>query len=217
MMRAVIRPYTWTLLAATLAILVWSFINPHDRFTWLLEVLPFLIALPILAVTARSFPFTPLAYTLIAIHATILMVGGHYTYAEVPFGYWMKDAFGFGRNHYDRIGHIAQGFIPAIVAREVMIRRGVVQRQGWLPFLVVCFCLAFSALYEEIEWWTAEVTGSASDAFLGTQGDPWDTQWDMFFALTGSIVALATLSRLHDRQLARIGNPAGNGGVGGNG
>jgi putative membrane protein len=200
----VIRPYLWGLLAATLAILVWSFVNPHDQFTWFLEVVPFLIALPILAATARRFPLTPLVYVLIAIHATILMVGGHYTYAEVPLGYWMKDAFGFARNHYDRIGHFAQGFVPAMVARELLIRHAVVRRSAWLPFLVVCFCLAFSAFYEEIEWWTAEASGSAADAFLGTQGDPWDTQWDMFFALIGSISALATLSQLHDRQLARV-------------
>jgi putative membrane protein len=201
----VIRPYSWLLLAVTLAVLVWSFIDPEDRFTWLLEVLPFLIALPILAATAPRFPLTPLVYTLIAIHATILMVGGHFTYAQVPLGYWMKEWFNFSRNHYDRIGHFAQGFVPAMVARELLIRRQVVRRSGWLPFLVVCFCLAFSAFYEEIEWWTALATGSASEAFLGTQGDPWDTQWDMFFALVGAITALLTLSRLHDRQLARIG------------
>jgi len=199
-----IRSATWFLLAATLAILVWSFINPHDRFTWLLEVLPFLIALPILALTARRFPLTPLVYTLIAIHATILMVGGHYTYAEVPLGYWMKTVFGFSRNHYDRIGHFAQGFVPAMIARELLIRRRVLNRRGWLPFLVVCFCLALSALYEEIEWLTAEATGTAADAFLGTQGDPWDTNWDMFFALVGALTALATLSRAHDGQIERL-------------
>lgn len=192
------------LLAATLAVLVWSGINPHDRFTWLLEVLPFLIALPILIATAKRFPLTSLAYTLIALHATILMVGGHYTYAEVPLGSWMRDAFGFARNHYDRIGHFAQGFVPAIVAREILIRRGVVQRGGWLSFVVICFCLALSATYELIEWLTAELSGSAADAFLGTQGDPWDTQFDMFFALVGAITALATLSRRHDRQLQRL-------------
>ena len=197
--------YRAGLLAATLIVLVWSFINPHDRFTWLLEVLPFLIALPILLATARSFPLTSLAYTLVAIHASILMVGGHYTYAEVPLGYWVQHAFGFARNHYDRIGHFAQGFIPALIARELLIRRHVLNRRRWLPFLVVCFCLALSALYEEIEWWTAEASGSAADAFLGTQGDPWDTQWDMFLALLGSITALAALSRIHDRQIARVG------------
>jgi putative membrane protein len=202
-----IRPYVWGLLTVTLGVLVWSFIDPEDRFTWLLEVLPFLIALPILAATARRFPLTPLVYSLIAIHATILMVGGHFTYAQVPLGYWMKDWFHFSRNHYDRIGHFAQGFVPALVARELLIRRHVVRRSGWLPFLVICFCLALSAFYEEIEWWTALASGSAAEAFLGTQGDPWDTQWDMFFALVGAITALLTLSRLHDRQLARIDQP----------
>jgi len=200
----VIRPYIWTLLAATLAVLVWSFIDPADRFTWFLEVVPFLIALPILAATARRFPLTPLLYTLIAIHAIILMVGGHYTYAKVPLGEWMKDAFHFSRNHYDRIGHFAQGFVPAIVARELLLRHHVVRRSAWLPFLVVCFCLAFSAFYELIEWWTAVATGEAADAFLGTQGDRWDTQWDMCFALIGSVTALLTLARLHDRQLASV-------------
>ena len=193
-----------TLLAGTLAVLVWSFVQPHDRFTWLLEVFPFLIALPILAGTARRFPLTPLVYTLIAMHATILMVGGHYTYAEVPLGYWMKEAFGFTRNHYDRIGHFAQGFVPALVAREILVRRQVVKRSWWLPFLIVCFTLALSAFYELVEWWTAEATGSAADAFLGTQCDPWDTQWDMFIALVGSVTALLTLSRIHDRQLREI-------------
>ena len=192
------------LLGGTLAVLMWSFVQPHDRFTWLLEVFPFLIALPILIGTARRFPLTSLVYTLIALHATILMVGGHYRYAEVPLGYWMKEAFGFARNHYDRIGHFAQGFVPALVAREILIRRQVVKRSWWLPFLIVCFTLALSAFYELVEWWTAEATGSAADAFLGTQGDPWDTQWDMFFALTGSVTALLTLSRVHDRQLRDV-------------
>jgi putative membrane protein len=193
-----------TLLAITLAVLLWSSIRPLDRFTWVAEVLPVLIALPILLFTARSFPLTRLTYILIAIHATILMVGGHYTYAQVPLGFWMQDAFGFARNHYDRIGHLAQGFVPAIVAREVLIRLSVVQRSGWLPFLVLCVCLALSAFYEMIEWWAAAATGAAATAFLGTQGDPWDTQWDMSLAGIGAIVSLVTLSRLHDRQLADV-------------
>ncbi len=192
------------LLAGTLAVLAWSVVHPHDYFTWFLEVFPFLIALPILFVTARRFPLTPLVYVLIALHATILMVGGHYTYAEVPLGDWMKEVFGFSRNHFDRIGHFAQGFVPAIIAREILIRRRVVTRRSWLPFLVVCFTMAFSSFYELVEWWTAEATGSAATAFLGTQGDPWDTQWDMFFALIGSISALLMLSRLHDRQLQAV-------------
>ena len=204
MIRSVIRPYTVALLAATLVVLVWSYIHPHDRFTWFLEVVPFLIALPILAATARRFPLTPLAYTLIAIHATILMVGGHYTYAEVPLGEWMKGVFGFTRNNYDRIGHFAQGFVPAIIAREVLLRRRVVLRRGWLHFLVVCFCLAFSAFYEELEWLMAEATGEASQAFLGTQGDPWDTNWDMFYALVGAVAALVSLARAHDREITAV-------------
>jgi putative membrane protein len=203
------RPYTWTLLVVTLAVLFWSFINPHDRFTWMLEVAPFLIALPILAATAPRFPLTPLAYTLIAVHATILMVGGHYTYAQVPLGYWMQAAFGFTRNHYDRIGHFAQGFVPAIVARELVIRHRVVRPSWWRPFLIICFCLALSAFYELIEWWTAEASGAAAEAFLGTQGDPWDTQWDMFLALVGSITSLVLLWRIHDWQLeVHHGTPA---------
>jgi len=191
------------LLVIVLAVLVWSGIAPHDRFTWILEVAPALIALPILIFTYRRFRFTTLVYVLVAIHMMILMVGGKYTYAEVPLGYWMKDWFGFARNHYDRIGHFAQGFVPAIVARELFIRTGAVRRSDWLPFITVCFCLALSASYELVEWITAELTGTAADAFLGTQGDVWDTQWDMCFALIGAVVALALLSRLHDRQIAR--------------
>jgi putative membrane protein len=192
------------LLAAGLAVLAWSAVRPHDYFTWLLEVAPILIGVPILIATHRRFPLTPLLHRLVFVHAVILMVGGHYTYAEVPFGFWMKDAFGFARNHYDRIGHFAQGFVPAILAREILLRRGVVRSGGWLFFLVTAVCLAFSALYELIEWWTALLTGSAATAFLGTQGDPWDTQWDMFLALVGALSAQALLGRVHDRQLATL-------------
>ena len=163
-----------------------------------------LIGAPILVALRDRFRLTPLVYTLLWIHAIILMVGGKYTYAEVPFGFWLQDAFGFSRNHYDRIGHFAQGFIPAMLAREVLIRRSPLAGSRWLPFLVVCFCLAFSALYELIEFWTALATGEAAEAFLGTQGDVWDTQWDMQMALLGAVTALATLSRVHGRQLARI-------------
>jgi putative membrane protein len=189
------------LLAAGLVVLAWSAVRPHDYFTWLLEVAPILIGVPVLVATRRRFPLTPLVYRLLFVHAVILMIGGHYTYAEVPFGFWLKDAFGFARNHYDRIGHFAQGFVPAILAREILLRRGVVRAGGWLFFLVTTVCLAFSALYELIEWWTALLTGSAATAFLGTQGDPWDTQWDMFLALVGALSSQALLGRIHDRQL----------------
>jgi len=196
--------YESTLLVIVLAVLVWSGIHPADRFTWLMEVFPVLIAAPVLILTYRRFRFTPLAYTLIAVHACILMLGGKYTYAEVPLGFWMERTFGFARNHYDRIGHFAQGFVPAIVAREILSRQSLLRGSRWLPFLVVCFCLALSACYEFIEWWTALATGTAADAFLGTQGDPWDTQWDMFFAFIGAIVALVMLSGVHDRELRGV-------------
>jgi putative membrane protein len=159
---------------------------------------------PILIATARRFPLTPLSYRLIFVHALILMVGGHYTYAKVPLGFWMRDLFHLARNNYDRIGHFAQGFVPAIIAREVLLRKTPLKPGGWLFFLVACVCLAISACYEFVEWWTAVANGSAADAFLGTQGDPWDTQWDMFFALLGALTAQITLSRVHDRQIARL-------------
>lgn len=182
-----------------------SGLAPKDRFTWFMEVAPIFVAVPILLVTSRRFPLTPLAYRLIFVHALILMVGGHYTYAEVPLGFWMQKAFGFARNHYDRIGHFAQGFVPAILVREVLRRkRRPLPNDGWLFFLVTCVCLAISACYEFVEWGTAVATGAKSDAFLGTQGDPWDTQWDMLWALIGSIVSQLLLARFHERQLARL-------------
>jgi len=193
--------YEISLLVFVLAVLVWSGIAPADRFTWVMEVFPVLIAVPVLVLTYTRFRFTPLVYTLIAIHACILMVGGKYTYAQVPLGFWMERVFGFTRNHYDRIGHFAQGFVPALVAREILSRQSPLKGSRWLPFLVVCFCLAFSAFYELIEWWTALAKGASADAFLGTQGDPWDTQWDMFYALVGAVTGLVTLSRVHERQL----------------
>jgi putative membrane protein len=200
--------YEIALLISAGLILVWSGIAPRDRFTWLLEVAPVLIGAPILVATRKRFPLTRLVYTLLLIHAIILMVGGKYTYAEVPFGFWLQDVFGFPRNHYDRIGHFAQGFIPAMLAREVLIRRSPLAGSRWLPFLVVCFCLAFSALYELIEFWTALATGEAAEAFLGTQGDVWDTQWDMQMALLGAVTALVTLSGVHDRELRRVAGQA---------
>ena len=195
------------LLVVGAAALLVSGIAPHDRLTWLLEVAPILIAVPVLVATARRFPLTPLAYRLIFVHALILMLGGHYTYAEVPLGDWVADALGLARNPYDRLGHLAQGFVPAIVVREILIRRSPLRPGKWLAFLVVCVCLAISAAYELVEWWSALLGGENADAFLGTQGDQWDTQWDMFTALVGAIAALALLSRYHDRQIARLEEP----------
>jgi putative membrane protein len=193
--------YESFLLLSLIAILVWSGIGPHDRFTWYLEVAPVLIAVPILIYVYPRFRFTRLTYTLIWLHAIILMVGGHYTYARVPPGFWVQQAFDLGRNHYDRLGHFVQGFVPAMVAREILIRTSPLRGSRWLPFLVVCFCLAFSAFYELIEFWTALASGEGATDFLGTQGDVWDTQWDMQLALIGAITALAVLSRAQDRQI----------------
>ncbi len=189
------------LLLLVVAVLLWSSISPHDRFTWFLEVAPVLIGLPIVLLTAKRFPLTPLAYLLLAVHACILMVGGKYTYAEVPAGFWVSDLVGWSRNHYDRLGHFAQGFIPAMIAREVLLRTSPLRQGKWLFFLVACFALALSAFYELIEWWTAAATGAAAEAFLGTQGDVWDTQWDMMMAGIGAIVAQLTLRGVQDRQL----------------
>ena len=196
------------LLILALGILVWSGIGPKDRFTWLLEVLPVLIGGPVLVATHGRFPLTPLLTRLLFLHAVILMVGGHWTYAEVPLGFWMKETFHFARNHYDRIGHLAQGFVPAILAREILLRRTPLRPGGWLFTIVTALCLSFSALYELFEWGTAVATGSAADAFLGTQGDPWDTQWDMFMCLVGAIASQLLLARIQDRQLAGLPPPA---------
>jgi len=192
------------LLIVGTVLLVVSGIGPHDRVTWVLEVAPILIAVPILLLTARRFPLTPLAYRLIFVHALILMLGGHYTYAEVPLGFWMERVFGFARNHYDRIGHLAQGFVPAVVVREILIRRSPLAPGKWLTVLTVGMVLAISALYEMVEWWAALLGGEDADAFLGTQGDQWDTQWDMFLALLGAASALLLLSRPHDGQIRRL-------------
>lgn len=174
---------------------------PHDRTTWLLEVFPAIIVLPVLWATHARMRLTPLLYALIAIHGLILMLGGAYTYARVPLGFWMQDWFGFTRNHYDRIGHFAQGFVPAIAARELLIRVWAIHSMRLVTFLCVCICLAVSALYELIEWWSALILGQGADQFLGTQGDPWDTQSDMFFALIGALTASFLLAALHDRQI----------------
>jgi putative membrane protein len=191
------------LLVVGAALLAWSGINPVDRTTWILEVAPIFIAVPLLVATARRFPLTPLAYRLVFVHALILMLGGHYTYAQVPIGFWMQSLFGFTRNHYDRIGHFAQGFVPAIIAREILIRRSPLKRGKWLFFIVLSVCLAISACYEFIEWWSALIGGDSAEAFLGTQGDPFDTQADMFMALIGAIAAQILLARVHDRQIAK--------------
>jgi putative membrane protein len=191
-----------TLLASLAAILLWSAIRPHDYFTWFLEVAPVLIGVPILVATRRRFRFTTLAYVLMWLHAIVLIVGGHYTYAEVPPGHWVRDAFDLSRNHYDRVGHFMQGFVPAIVAREILVRRSPLEPGRWLFFLVTCVCLAISAAYELIEFGVAVGTGEAAEAFLGTQGDVWDTQIDMVLALVGAVAAQLLLGRTHDRQLA---------------
>ena len=196
------RPWpsiTWALVFT--GVLVWSAIRPHDYPTWVLEVSPAVIAAVLLALTRRRFPLTSLVYWLILVHSIILMVGGHYTYAEVPLFDWLRDALGLARNNYDKLGHFAQGFVPALVARELLLRLQVVNGRGWLNVIVVCACLAISAAYELIEWGVASISGEAAEAFLGTQGYVWDTQSDMAWALSGAILALALLSRVHDRQL----------------
>lgn len=186
-------------------VLAWSAWKPHDYPTWWLEVLPALVALLILALTRGFFPLTALSYWLILFHAVVLMVGGHYTYAEVPLGDWLMEWTGGTRNNYDKLGHFVQGFVPAIITREILQRHHVVARRGWLSFIVVAVCLAISAFYELIEWWVALMSGEGAESFLGTQGYVWDTQSDMFLAMTGAILALLLLSSLHDRQLEALG------------
>jgi putative membrane protein len=186
------------------AVLIWSGINPHDYFTWLLEVSPALIGLAILAATYKRFKFTELSYWLILIHCIILIIGGHYTYAEVPLFNWIRDTFELSRNHYDKVGHFAQGFIPAIIVREILIRKSPVKQGKWLFFIVVSVCLALSAFYEFIEWWVAVLSGTAAEAFLGTQGYVWDTQSDMFLALLGAVLSLIVFGKLHDRLLLEM-------------
>jgi putative membrane protein len=197
-------PYKILWLLGFFSILLWSAWKPHDYPTWWLEVLPALIALIALAITQYSFPLTSLAYALILAHAVILMVGGHYTYAEVPIGDWLRDITGGARNNYDKLGHFAQGFVPAVIAREVLLRNRVVGRRGWLAFIVISICLAISALYELVEWWVALISAEAAESFLGTQGDIWDTQSDMFLALIGACCSMVLLSAWHDRQLAAM-------------
>jgi putative membrane protein len=197
------------LLAATGLVLAWSGVQPFERGTWWLEVAPVMIGAPVLIFTFSTFRLSPLVYRLLFLHAAILMVGGHYTYAQVPAGFWVQDLLDLSRNHYDRIGHLAQGFIPAILAREILLRLSPLRPGKWLFLLVVCVCLAFSAFYELVEWWAALIGGDSAQSFLGTQGDVWDTQWDMFLALLGAISAQLLLRPAHDRSMETIGFVSG--------
>lgn len=194
---------------ACLAVLAWSGWMPKDGFTWFLETVPAMVAAALIAWLYPRWRFTPLVLVCIAIHAAILMVGGKYTYAEVPLFNALRDEFGLARNYYDRVGHFAQGFVPALVAREILLRHGVLRRGAWLFAITCAICLAISACYEFIEWWVAVASGTAAEAFLGTQGDVWDTQWDMFMALVGSVVAQLLFSRMHDRELGIVDDAAG--------
>ena len=187
-----------------IAFFLWSAFRPHDYVTWFLEVLPTMIALPLLIFTHKKFPLTLLVYGLILLHAIILLIGGHFTYAEVPIFNWLRDALALDRNYYDRLGHFAQGFVPAMIAREILIRKHVILGANWLFFIVCCISLSISAVYEFIEWWVAVGTGTAADAFLGTQGDIWDTQWDMFVALIGAFCAQLFLKTYHNQQLLML-------------
>ena len=203
-MRTASRTELVFLLAVTVLGLAVSGFRPFDLLTWFLEVFPVLVAIPLLWATRSRFPLTRMLYWLIALHALILMIGGHYTYARVPLGAWAQEMFDFSRNHYDRIGHIAQGFIPALIVREVLLRRSPLVRGKWLFFLVTCVCMAISVVYEFIEWWTAVIGENASVEFLGLQGDVWDTQWDMFLCTLGAIAAQLMLAGVQDRQLREL-------------
>jgi putative membrane protein len=200
-----VQSFHWVLLAVFFAVLVWSGIAPFDRFTWFLEVVPALIALPVLVFTYRRCPITHVVYLLILLHAIVLMIGGHFTYAREPVFEWLKQVMHWPRNNYDKLGHFMQGFVPAMVAREILLRKTPLKRGGWLFFLVVCVCGAISAAYELFEWLMAVVSGGRADDFLGTQGYEWDTQTDMLMAFIGAIVAQVTLVRVQDRQLGRMG------------
>lgn len=193
-----------SLLLSFLALLAWSAYQPHDWLTWFLETLPAMVGVMILLFTYPRFRLTPLVYVLIWLHAAVLLIGGHYTYAEMPLFNWLRDAWHLDRNYYDRVGHVFQGFVPAMIAREILLRRSPLKPGKWLFFIVTSICLAISAFYEFIEWWVALASGEAATAFLATQGDIWDTQWDMFLALCGASVAQLSLRRIHDRQLRFI-------------
>jgi len=195
--------YIRILLFSVTGLLAWSAINPHDWFTWFLEVFPVLTAIILLTATYSRFRFTRLVYLLIALHSVVLIVGGHYTYAEMPLFNWLRDTYDLGRNHYDRFAHITQGFFPAIIVREILVRLSPIKQGAWLFFTVVCICLAISAFYEMIEWWVAVASGSSAVAFLATQGDIWDTQWDMFLALCGATVSLLMLGGYHDQAIRK--------------
>ncbi len=197
-------PLLTALLIATIIALLASGWRPYDRLTWLMEVLPVLIALPLLIATRERYPLTTLLYLLIFLHGLVLILGGAYTYARVPAGHWVQQAFDLSRNPYDKLGHFMQGFVPAVIAREILLRGGHVHGRRMTAFLCVCVALAISAFYELIEWWSALALGQGADEFLGTQGDPWDTQSDMLMALIGAIAALLALSGLHDRQLLAL-------------
>ena len=194
----------WFLLLSGAALLIWSGVGPRDRLTWVMEIAPAVIGGILLAATARRFPLSTLVYALLWIFALILMVGGHWTYAEVPLGNWLRDALGLSRNHFDRLGHFFQGLAPAMLAREVLLRTSPLRPGKWLFFIVLCIALAISAMYEFVEWFAALSLGQSADMFLGSQGDPWDTQWDMFLAFCGAIVGQLALSRAHGRSLRRV-------------
>jgi len=198
------RSETWLLLGMLVLALTLSALKPYDGLTWFLETFPVLLGLPIILFSYKKFPLTPLCYRLLFIHALILILGAHYTYARVPLGLWVQDWFDLSRNHYDRLGHLAQGFVPAVLAREILIRRSALQAGKWLFFIVICVCLAISAFYELIEWWVAIAAQQGAVEFLGTQGDIWDTQSDMMMALIGALLAQLLLARGHDRALARL-------------
>ncbi len=199
-----VKRYHWFLLFVDLCFLIWSAIHPHDYFTWFLEVAPFLIALAVIVATYKRFPLSDLLYTLIALHAIVLMIGGHSTYAEVPLFNWLRDIGVFGRNNYDKVGHFVQGFVPAIAIREVLLRTSPLKRGKWLSFIVASIAFAIAAMYELVEWWVSVASGSAGDSFLGTQGYVWDTQSDMLLCLIGAIASLIVLSRLHDRSMKHV-------------
>jgi putative membrane protein len=199
------RPrYELALLVAVLVVFAWSAWHPKDTFTWILEVFPVVIGLVALAGTRCRFPLSRLLLGLIALHMVVLMVGGHYTYAEVPAFDWIRDQFGLARNHYDRVGHFFQGLVPALIAREILLRATALQRGALVGFLALCVAMAISAWYELLEWWVALATGAAAEAFLGTQGDPWDTQSDMFFAAIGALCAVILMRSWHDRSMGSL-------------